>query len=114
MLSWISMAQRTASTALGNSARTASPGELKPRPSAMAMKSSVADRHDAIRRSVSSSSSATNLPYSAMWATRIAAILRFIGIDYPKETDLCQFLHLHDVKFSTNAGGCLRGVARYE
>ena len=40
-LSWISIAQRTASTALGNSASTASPAVLKMRPPDLAMKSSV-------------------------------------------------------------------------
>ena len=40
-LSWISIAQRTASTALGNSASTASPAVLKIRPPPLAMKSSV-------------------------------------------------------------------------
>ena len=43
-LSWMSIAQRTASTALGNSASTASPAVLKMRPPALAMKSSVTDR----------------------------------------------------------------------
>jgi hypothetical protein len=37
-LSWMSIAHRTASTALGNSARTASPAVLKMRPPYLAMK----------------------------------------------------------------------------
>jgi hypothetical protein len=43
-LSWMSIAQRTASTALGNSASTASPAVLKIRPPALAIKSSVTER----------------------------------------------------------------------
>jgi hypothetical protein len=43
-LSWISIAQRTASTALENSASTASPAVLKMRPPARAMKSSITAR----------------------------------------------------------------------
>src|SRR5882724_5962765 len=77
-LSWISIAQRTASTALGNSASTASPAVLKMRPPPLAMKSSVTRRYDARRRSVSSSSSATSRLKPAISAAKIAAILRFM------------------------------------
>jgi len=60
-LSCTSIAQRTASTALGNSARNASPAVLKIRPKYRATKSSNTPRYDDIRRIVSSSSSDTSL-----------------------------------------------------
>src|SRR5271170_4191356 len=109
-LSWMSMAQRTASTALGNSASTASPAVLKIRPPARAMKSSITDRYEASRRSVSSSSSATSLLWPAISAAKIAAIFRFM----PPAASRHGFVACHGVRRVTRAALVRRLVRRTE